>query len=493
MAVPNAASHLDFVVDPEHPDAEPFYAPSKRNYPQAVKGFYRSIKWAALVATLATYYLLPFVRWNRGPGAPGQAVLLDLADRRFYFFFVEIWPQEAYYVAGLLVLAALVLFMMNALAGRVWCGYLCPQTVWTDLFFAVERRFEGDLHARRAREAKGWTFDRAWRLVAKHATWVLIAWWTGGAWVLYFSDAPTLVRALATLQAPAIAYVWIGILTFTTYALAGHMREQVCVYMCPWPRIQAALTDEWALNVTYRTDRGEPRLSLKKSHAARSRGEPAGDCVDCRQCVAVCPTGVDIRDGLQLGCIQCGLCIDACDAVMSKVGRPARLIAYDTDMNVARRAEGKPALRRLVRPRTILYAVAIAAVGSLMLWRLTTRPGGALAIAHDRNPLSVTLADGSIQNGYSALVINRDAAPRTFDLSASGVPGAKLVVEGAPSDGTRVRIQVPGDDTREVRVLLRAAAPSGAATSVPVTFTVVNETSGETATATDRFETPAAN
>ena len=175
----------------------------------------------------------------------------------------------------------------------------------------------------------------------------MVAWWTGGAWVLYFADAPTLVKDLATGQAPFIAYAFIGILTFTTYTLAGHMREQVCLYMCPWPRIQAALTDEYALNVTYRYDRGEPRCSAKNAATLRARGEPAGDCVDCMQCVHVCPTGVDIRDGANLGCIQCGLCIDACDAVMTKLGRATGLIAYDTDINIKRRMEGKPAFVKI--------------------------------------------------------------------------------------------------------------------------------------------------
>ncbi len=225
-----------------------------------------------LVVTLGIYYLLPFVRWDRGPNAPDQAVLVDFASNRFYFFFIEIWPQEVYYITGLLVLAAMVLFLMNAVAGRVWCGYLCPQTVWTDLFYAVERWTEGDRRERIRNEGK-LTFEIAARKTLKHAIWLTIAWWTGGAWVLYFADAPTLVRELATFTAPATAWVWIGILTFTTYTLAGFMREQVCVYMCPWPRIQAALTDEYALNVTYRYDRGEPRVSLKKSeHAAPAGG-----------------------------------------------------------------------------------------------------------------------------------------------------------------------------------------------------------------------------
>ncbi|MHC2424895.1 cytochrome c oxidase accessory protein FixG [Bradyrhizobium elkanii] len=307
----------------------PLYAPRKKVYPQSVSGRFRSIKWRLMAVCLGVYYLLPFVRWHRGLGAPDQAVLIDFPNRRFYFFFIELWPQEIYYFTGLLVLAALALFLMNALGGRIWCGYLCPQTVWTDLFYAVERLVEGDRRAQIKADAGPMTAKRAGRRALKHAIWLMIAWWTGGAWVLYFADAPTLVRDLATFQAPAIAYVWIAMLTASTYLLAGYMREQVCVYMCPWPRIQAALTDEWALNVTYKYDRGEPRCSVKKAFDIRSLGEKAGDCIDCNQCVAVCPTGIDIRDGAQLGCIQCGLCIDACDAVMTKVSRKTGLIGYD--------------------------------------------------------------------------------------------------------------------------------------------------------------------
>ena len=251
----------------------PLYAPRKKVYPQAVHGRFRRIKWTLLVVGLAVYYLLPFVRWDRGPGMPNQAVLLDLPHRRFYFFFIELWPQEVYYFTGLLIIAAMALFLMNALAGRIWCGYLCPQTIWTDLFYAVERWVEGDRRERILKDKHAWTFRHVREVVTKHFLWLMIAWWTGGAWVLYFADAPTLVTDLATLQAPFIAYLWIGILTATTYVFAGHAREQVCIYMCPWPRIQAALTDEWALNVTYRRDRGEPRTSIKKAEQLRLAGD----------------------------------------------------------------------------------------------------------------------------------------------------------------------------------------------------------------------------
>src|SRR5688572_12042680 len=228
---------------PSLDDDMPLYAARKRIYPQGVRGRYRRIKWAVLLVTLGIYYLLPFVRWDRGPSAPSQAVLIDFANSRFYFFFIEIWPQEVYYITGLLILAALVLFLMNAVAGRVWCGYLCPQTVWTDLFQTIERFWEGDRREHLHRDRQPWNLDKLWRGAGKHVTWLVVAWWTGGAWVLYFADAPTLMEELASGTAPFVAYLWIGILTFTTYALAGHMREQVCVYMCPWPRIQGALID----------------------------------------------------------------------------------------------------------------------------------------------------------------------------------------------------------------------------------------------------------
>ena len=262
---------------PDPVDELPLYVPHKKIYPQSIRqGTFRKIKWWLLAFCLGVYYFLPFVRWDRGPGAPNQAVLIDFPSRRFYFFDIEIWPPEVYYITGLLILAALVLFLMNSVAGRLWCGYL-PQTVWTDLFYAVERLIEGDRREQiRKKDSGVWDMERVAEKVLKHSIWLLIAWWTGGAWVLYFSDAPTLVRELVTFQAPVVAYVWIGILTFTTYALAGFMREQVCLYMCPWPRIQAALTDEHALNVTYRYDRGEPRASVKKVAGAARQGRAGG-------------------------------------------------------------------------------------------------------------------------------------------------------------------------------------------------------------------------
>jgi cytochrome c oxidase accessory protein FixG len=389
------------------------------------------------------------------------------------------------------VLAAMALFLMNALAGRIWCGYLCPQTVWTDLFTMVERWTEGDRREHYQRDAGPWTAERVARKAAKHFLWLMIAWWTGGAWVLYFADAPSLVTQLANGNAPFVAYAAIGVLTFTTYALAGHMREQVCIYMCPWPRIQAALTDEYALNVTYRYDRGEPRGSIKKAALLRQTGQPAGDCIDCYQCVNVCPTGVDIRKGLQLDCIQCGLCIDACNTVMRKIGRPDNLIAYDTDINIHRRQSGLPEIYKPVRMRTILYAAVIALAGGIMIYTLATRTSIGLAVNHERNPVAVKLSDGAIRNAYLVRIINKELETRQFQLMTAGLTGsiADLAEEPARNDG-RIVIEVGPDQTREVRLFVTDYYGHGLPESKPITIYLTDLKSGERTSATDYFRTP---
>jgi len=478
--------------DTGNSDQSPLYAKRKKVYPQGTHGTFRTIKWVVLIATLGVYYLLPFVRWDRGPNAPDQAVLIDLPGRRFYFFMVEIWPQEVYYITGLLILASLTLFLMNAVAGRLWCGYMCPQTVWTDLFYRVEQLIEGDRRERMKLDKGGWTLRFLGEKAAKHFIWLMIAWWTGGAWVLYFSDAPTLVVDLATGAAPLVAYIWIAILTFTTYTLAGHMREQVCVYMCPWPRIQGALTDEHALNVTYRYDRGEPRESLKSSIKMREKGQQVGDCVECNQCVAVCPVGIDIRDGAQFECIQCGLCIDACDNVMQKITRPRGLIGYDTDDNIKRRIDGKLPIIRLVRPRTAIYAALIALVGAIMMYSLATRDFAGVNVLHDRNPIFVKLSDGGVRNGFTVRLLNKRPLYRQFLLNVEGLP-AEATVQAIGVDEAvsgRPVIDVGPDRTREIRVLIIMPTGHGLPKSTPITFRITDINAGEMAKAEDFFKAP---
>ena len=487
MSVPTSTS---FDPHSDEPDL-PLYEARKQIYPQSVTGTYRRIKWIILAVTLGIYYILPFIRWDRGPNAPNQAVLIDMPHRRAYFFFIEIWPQEVYYLTGLLILAAMALFLMNALAGRIWCGYLCPQTVWTDLFMAVERLIEGDRRERMQRDAGPFTVEVFALKLLKHTFWLLIAWWTGGAWVLYFDDAPTLVMQLLTFQGSATAYISIFVLTFTTYTFAGLMREQICLYACPWPRIQAALTDEHALNVTYRYDRGEQRMSLKKAAVLRAAGEPVGDCIDCQQCVAVCPTGVDIRNGPTLGCIQCGLCIDACDDVMTKIHRPTRLIAYDTDVNIKRRQSGLPNIFKPFRARTFLYAFVISVVGGMMVYQLVTRAPSTITVIHDRNPVYVKLSDGRIRNAYSVRIANMLNDPRTYSFKVLGMDKAQVDIIGAEhaSQG-ELFIEVGPDQTRDLRVLVTHDNDDKREAPVALYFEIRDELDGRLAVGKDFFRTP---
>ena len=399
-------------------------------------------------------------------GLPQQAVLVDFTGRRFYFFFIQLWPQEIYFVTGLLVMAALALFLTSALFGRLWCGYACPQTVWTDLFIVVERAFEGDRNARMKLDAAPMSFDKLWRKSGKHLVWLLIALTTGGAWVFYFHDAPTLWKTFWIGQGPLTAYVSVAVLTFTTYALAGTMREQVCTYLCPWPRVQGAMLDEHSLQITYRKDRGEPRGPHKKTESWEGRG----DCVDCNQCVVVCPMGIDIRDGAQLECINCGLCADACDEIMLKVDRPKGLIAYDTDAAVIQRAAGHKPTYQFIRARTIYYGVALALVTGLMIWGLATRAPVRFDVLRDRNPTFVALQDGSIRNGFTLKVANLSFQPETYQISLTGLNGPILKTPGFDPTHGPLTLAVAPNQVIPLRVLVSVPADTLTASSQPITF-----------------------
>ena len=424
-------------------------------YPKQAHGFFRTLKWRLMVITLAIYYLTPWVRWDRGPVLPDQAVLLDVANGRIFFFGLEIWPQDFYLLTGVLVISALGLFLFTALFGRVWCGYFCPQTVWTDLMIAVERFWQGDRNERIRLDRLPWSFsgggaEKIIKKTATHLSWLMIAVATGGAFVFYFRDAPTLLREFVSGTAPMPAYVFLGLFTATTYLLGGLAREQVCIYMCPWPRIQGALIDRESLLVTYQERRGEPRGAHKKGTSWEGRG----DCIDCNACVAVCPTGVDIREGAQLECIHCALCIDACNEIMAKVGRPANLIAYDTFSGLDAAKHGKTAPVRLVRPRTILYSALIALVGGLMLTALLNRSTLDVAVLADRNPQFVSLSDGSIRNAFTLKLLNKRQEARTFVVSLSGLAGARLSIGGFEGQ-EQPRITVPADGGSEMRAFVR--------------------------------------
>jgi cytochrome c oxidase accessory protein FixG len=440
------------------------YAKRDPVFNRRIDGKFRRMKWAIMVICLAVYWITPWLRWDRGPYAPNQAVLVDLAHRRFYMFGIEIWPHEFYFVAGLLIMAGIGLFLITSAVGRAWCGYSCPQTVWTDVFQHVDRFFDGDRNARFRLYKAPWGPAKIARRLAKWSVYFAISFATGGAWIFYFADAPTLHHEFWSGTAATVAYATTFVLTMTTFVLGGFLREQVCIYMCPWPRIQTAMLDEKTLIVTYKDWRGEPRGSLKK--AEKNPGE-FGDCIDCNQCVAVCPTGVDIREGPTIGCITCALCIDACDRVMKETGRPRGLIDYATLEDSERERAGQPPTRHLKliwRPRTILYFAVWAAIGLGLLFMLGTRVHTDLTVAKDRNPPYIVMSDGSIRNAYTLRLRNMQGRPRKMEITLEGLPGARMwtedmAMEQASRSLTRT---VAADETQGVRVYVIAPADTAA-------------------------------
>lgn len=460
------------------------YAAREPVFPRRVSGWFRNLKWIIMAVTLGIYYLTPWIRFDRGPNMPDQAVLVDLAGRRFFFFWIEIWPHEFYFVAGLLIMAGLGLFLFTSALGRVWCGYACPQTVWTDLFILVERWVEGD----RNKRVKLWNAPMSLRKarlrVTKWILWFLIAMATGGAWVFYFTDAPTLFVDLFTLDAHPIAYTTMFILAAFTFVFGGFAREQVCIYMCPWPRIQAAMMDTDTLTVGYREWRGEPRGKHRKAEGA----EELGDCIDCNACVNVCPMGIDIRDGQQLACITCALCIDACDDVMAKIGKPRGLVDYLALSDEPRERDGhppRPTWQHVLRPRTILYTTLWSAVGVALVVALFMRSDIELTVSPIRNPIYVTLSDGSIRNTYDVRLRNKHGDDRPFQISVTGDPSLQVELEGISGD----TVDVPADTSKLQRVYVVAPGNTGPSTMERTEFTFWAEdlTNGDRASADSVF------
>ena len=438
------------------PDTEPqsLYAKREPIFPRRVKGSFRTLKWWLMALTLGIYYITPWLRWDRGPNLPDQAVLVDLANRRFFFFMIEIWPHEFYFVAGLLIMAGLGLFLFTSAAGRVWCGYACPQTVWTDLYILVERWVEGDRNARIRLHRQKWDGEKIRKRLVKWAIWFAIGLATGGAWIFYFTDAPSLARDLVTGNAHPVAYTTMFILTATTFAFGGFAREQICIYACPWPRIQAAMMDEDTLTIGYRDWRGEPR------------GKPGvaghGDCIDCMACVNVCPMGIDIRNGQQMACITCGLCIDACDDMMDKIGKPRGLIGYLALTDETRERAGqapKSVWAHVFRPRTVLYTALWAAVGIGLTVALFLRSPIDVNVSPVRNPLFVTLKDGSIRNTYDLRLRNKSGKDEVYEIALTAPGQFSIALEGVEGN----KVTVPANETFQQRLYVVAAPGTAAA------------------------------
>jgi cytochrome c oxidase accessory protein FixG len=413
------------------------YEVRRKIYPRAVHGWFAAWRWALVWATQIVFYGGPWLSWNER-----QAVLFDIAQRKFYLFGLVFWPQDIIYLAVLLIVSALALFLFTALAGRLWCGYACPQTVYTEIFLWVERLIEGDRNARMRLDRQKAGAKKVALKAAKHAVWIALALWTGITFVGYFSP----IRELLTHSPGPWEAFWVLFYGFATYGNAGWMREQVCKYMCPYARFQSAMFDKDTLVITYDAKRGEPR----------GKGSASGDCVDCGICVQVCPTGIDIRDGLQYECIGCAACIDGCNQVMSKVGKPQKLIRYST-LNAI---EGRRT--RVLRPRVVVYSfilVAIAVAAAASLWLRTPLK---VDVIRDRAAIAREVDGGLVENVYRLQIMNTTEAPRAFVVSVRGLP--EIHVWGEPTVG------VPAATSRMVPVKVRAApAPAG---THPIEFEV---------------------
>jgi cytochrome c oxidase accessory protein FixG len=433
--------------------AESLYAKAEKIYPRQVHGLFARLRVLGVLGLLGIYYILPWLRWDGQ-----QALLLDLPARKFHIFFVTLWPQDFFYLALLLIIAGLTLFFVTALAGRVWCGYACPQTVWTEAFLWIERKVEGDRMKQQKLDALPLN-ARKFRIKAtKHFLWIAFSAWTGFTFVGYFTPIIELGQRLLTFHLGSWETFWVIFYGFATYGNAGFMREQVCKYMCPYARFQSAMFDEDTLIVSYIPARGEPRGSRKRSDDPVEKG--LGDCIDCTMCVQVCPTGIDIRDGLQYECIACSACIDACDDVMDKMGYEKGLIKYTTEHSM------KGGKKHIIRPRIIVYAVILLAIFAAFAWSFSQRISLGLDVIRDRNTLYRETGDGLIENVYILKVLNMDSSGHEYDLQVSGIPGLSLHRDMAV-------IRVDSGGVLELPVRLRADETDLDARSSAVVFELV--------------------
>ena len=422
-----------------------------------MSGTFANWRWILVWITQAIFYGLCWLEWNGR-----QAVLFDIVERKFYLFGLVFWPQDVFYLAVLLIISALALFLFTAVAGRLFCGYACPQTVYTEIFMWVEKLFEGDRAARMKLDAAPLTAGKFGRKAGKHAVWVAIGLWTGFTFVGYFTPIKTLAASFAGWQLGPWETFWIFFYGFATWGNAGFMREQVCKYMCPYARFQGVMFDPDTLIVTYDAERGEPRGARSKKVDYKAAGK--GDCVDCGICVQVCPTGIDIRNGLQYECIGCSACIDACDQVMDKMAYPRGLIRYSTEHALAEHWGRKEIVAHILRPRTLLYGAILSAIVIAAVTGLTLRQPLKVDVIRDRATLAREVEGGLIENVYRLQVMNLAEAPRRFALSVTGLEGIQIVTE-------RV-VEAPPASTQAVAVRVRVNPEAGKRGSNPIHFEV---------------------
>jgi cytochrome c oxidase accessory protein FixG len=418
------------------------YQSTAKIYPREVQGWFMKWRWALVYLTQLVFYGMPWLNWNGR-----QAVLFDLGARRFYMFDLVLYPQDFIFLTGLLIISAYGLFLFTAVAGRLWCGYACPQTVYTEIFLWIEARWEGDRNKRMKLDKGPWTLDKLWRKTGKHACWLVLSAWTGFTFVGYFTPIKVLANEVITLGMGPWEIFWTGFYGFATYGNAGFMREQVCKYLCPYARFQSAMFDRDTLIISYDEKRGEPRGSRSRKADAKALGQ--GDCIDCTLCVQVCPTGIDIRNGLQYECIGCAACIDVCDSVMDKMGSPRGLIRYATENSLEKGWDNKKMWHRVARPRVVIYSVILVAILVAFVASIALRSPFKVDVVRDRGALGRVVDDGYVENVYRVQIMNATESEQRFELFAENLPKIQvqaihdIVIGSAQARWVPVSVRIP--------------------------------------------------
>ena len=422
------------------------YESQDKVYPRSVSGFFTQWRWAMIWLTQLFFYGVPWLEWGQR-----QALLFNLESKRFYIFKLVLYPQDLIYLTAILIISALSLFLFTAIAGRLWCGYTCPQTVYTEIFIWIERKIEGDRATRMKLDAAAMSPEKLARKGAKHFVWIAFALWTGFTFVGYFTPIRELWAAVMSYSLSPWEMFWVCFYGFATYGNAGFMREQVCKYMCPYARFQSAMFDDDTLIVTYDEARGEPRGG--RSRKADASSQKLGSCIDCNLCVQVCPTGIDIRKGLQYECIGCGACVDVCDAVMDRIGYARGLVKYSTDNAMKQGWSQRQTLRHVLRPRVLVYTSILGCIVLAMIISLNLRTLFKVDVVRDRGVMARIVDGTNIENVYRLQIMNATEANQRYRITAAGLPGLKLatesevMVESTQARWVTVRLQVPLQDT----------------------------------------------
>ena len=433
------------------------YQARQEIYPREIQGRYASLRWFFVWLTQLVFYGFPWLQWNGR-----QAVLFDLAARKFYIFGIVLWPQDFIYLAALLIICAYSLFLFTAIFGRVWCGFACPQTVYTEIFMWFERKIEGDRSTRMRLDRQPMSVIKFARKTTKHLVWISFALWTGYTFVGYFTPIRVLSQEIVTLSLGPWEWFWVLFYGFATYGNAGWMREQVCKYMCPYARFQSAMFDKDSLIITYDQERGEPRGARSKSDTAANQS--LGACIDCSMCVQVCPTGIDIRNGLQYECIGCGACVDACNLVMDKIGEPRGLVRFWTDHAMKFRWTSAQILRHAFRPRVLIYSTILLTIVVVFFGTLLTRTPLKMDVIRDRGSLGREVEDGMIENVYRLQIMNTDEAPHRYKLTVEGIPS--IHIQGGDE------VALSSTESRAVPVSVRTNEGQGEKGSNKIYFTL---------------------